>query len=175
LEFGGPQPLGASQVSSSTASTSENPSSSLGAFQSSSLPAMTVTASPVPTGAQLRPNLRSLFRSRGPILQTRQLWEGTVIEVRNGGFVAVVNDKTNPANPEEQVSFDFGDLSDEDHSLVSLGSPFYWIIGRERTPTGTVKNVSFVQFRRLPSWTPSALSKVSDRARRFKELLRAEE
>jgi hypothetical protein len=132
-------------------------------------------SAPIPSGAKLQPSLRSILRGRGPTLQTRQLWEGTVMEVQNGGFVAVVNDKTNPSNPEEQVSFDFGDVSDEDHALVSVGSTFYWIIGRERTPSGVVRNVSFVQFRRLPSWTNSALSKVSDRARRFKEISRAQE
>ncbi len=111
---------------------------------------------------------------KGPILQTRQLWEGTVTQVSNGGFIAVVSDKTDPTNPQEQVSFDLGDVSDEDHELVRVGSSFYWIIGRERTG-GTVRNVSIVQFRRVPAWTASAMSKASERARRFAEVLRAQE
>jgi hypothetical protein len=174
------KPMGASQVrvSSMTATVGEQQGEAIATSQASTVSTTAnVSASssiPVPTGANLQPRLYSLVRGKGPILQTRQLWEGTVTQVSNGGFIAVVSDKTDPTNPQEQVSFDLGDVSDEDHELVRVGSSFYWIIGRERTG-GTVRNVSIVQFRRVPAWTASAMSKASERARRFAEVLRAQE
>jgi hypothetical protein len=112
--------------------------------------------------------------SGGPIFQTRQLWEGTITEVRNHGFVAVLIDKTNPNNPDEQVLFDDAEVSDEDQQFIKAGSSFYWIIGAERTRAGQLKNVSTVQFRRLPTWTRSALLEGEKRARRVREVFRSE-
>jgi hypothetical protein len=174
VEFRPAPALGASQ--GQPLSSTANVSSHLVNQSSLITTGLSETASvPIPSGAKLQPSLRSVFRGRGPTLLTRQLWEGTVTEVRNGGFIAVVNDKTDPTNPEEQVSFDLGDVSDEDHGLVTVGSPFYWVIGRERTQSGVVRNVSFVQFRRLPAWTASVLTRALDRAKRFKEISRAQE
>jgi hypothetical protein len=65
-----------------------------------------------------------------------------VVGVEKNEFVAVVNDKTEPSNPEEEVSFDLADVSEQDRSLVQIGASFYWLIGRERTPAGTIRNIS---------------------------------
>jgi hypothetical protein len=125
----------------------------------------------VPSGVTFRPALRFGAPGRAPRLKTRQLWEGTVTELSNTGFAAVLTDKTNPRNPDEQVIFDFDntEISPEDQKLISPGSSFYWIIGNERTLAGQVKNVSMVQFRRIPAWTERRLATAADRARRIRE------
>jgi hypothetical protein len=126
----------------------------------------------IPRGARLRPRLKLEGSRRTPRLKTRQLWEGTVTEVLQNGFVAVLRDKTNPTNPDEQATFDFdnSELSADDFTMVNPGASFYWIIGNERTAAGQVKNVSMVQFRRLPRWTQRNLERVATRARQIREL-----
>lgn len=128
---------------------------------------------PIPTGATTAPRLRPVYAGRGPTLKTRQIWEGTVTQVRKEGFVAVLSDKTNTSNPDEQASFDFDntEISPEDLKLVQPGSSFYWIIGNEKTYGGQIRNVSMLQFRRMPTWTKQKLTKAAEDARRFRELL----
>jgi hypothetical protein len=127
----------------------------------------------VPTRVSLPPRLRVSTKGRGPILQTSQLWEGTIREVRPGEFVATLSDRTNPSNPDEQAVFDFREISPEDHELAHPGSTFYWVIGREITIGGQLKNVSFLQFRRLPAWTNRALARAAERSRHVRQVFRA--
>ncbi len=128
-----------------------------------------------PSSAMLPPRLNVAVPGRAPRLKTRQLWEGTVTEIRDGGFVAILSDKSNPNNPDEQAVFEAGEISPEDQGLVRPGASFYWVIGNESTVAGQVKNVSIVQFRRVPAWTPRKLAQAADHARRVRELLRKEE
>lgn len=115
-------------------------------------------SAPVPRGAAFAATITpQMLIGRGSTLQTRQLWEGTVTEVRANDFVASLADVTNPENPDEQVEFTFDEVSQDDRQLVTSGSAFYWVVGSERTPGGQLKNVSMVQFRRLPMWTRSSL------------------
>ena len=100
-------------------------------------------------------------------LHTRQFWEGSVTDVRNGEFTAIVQDRTNPDNPDEQVVFGFDEISDTDRSLVKPGAPFYWVIGLERTPAGQQKNISLIRFRRTPPLSRSALVRAKSRANEF--------
>src|SRR3982751_5282586 len=37
-----------------------------------------------------------------PTLQTRQFWDGTIVEAGTDSFVATLIDRTNPENPEER-------------------------------------------------------------------------
>ncbi len=131
----------------------------------------------IPTSATFQPAARMLkISSREPKLKTRQLWEGTVVGVRNGGFAAVLRDRTNPSNPDEQGSFNFEDteISADDLGLINPGSTFYWIIGTEVTPAGQVKNVSMLQFRRVPAWTELRLRRNAERAHRLRESFQEE-
>jgi hypothetical protein len=124
----------------------------------------------VPSGVTFRPRLRLAVPGSAPKLKTRQLWEGTVTEVRNGGFAAVLRDRTKLGNPDEQASFDFDytEISPEDLQFINPGSSFYWVIGNELTAGGQVKNVSMLQFRRVPAWTQRRLDRVTERARRLR-------
>jgi hypothetical protein len=131
----------------------------------------------LPVEAESLSELTATPRKNGSILQTRQLWEGTVTEVLSKGFVAVLADKTNPTNPDEYATFDFEnvEISKDDLTLLGPGATFYWIIGREKTSGGTVKNVSIVQFRRVPAWTRSALSAAVERAKSIRALFQTQE
>jgi hypothetical protein len=128
----------------------------------------------IPTGATLRAPIKITLGKGIPRLETRQLWEGIVTQVLNDTFVAILKDKTENKNPEELVTFDFGEIAAEDRVLIRPGSSFYWTIGSERT-SGQLKNVSIVQFRRLPVWTRNALANVESRARRIREVFRPQE
>jgi hypothetical protein len=129
----------------------------------------------LPAGVELicTPSPERIGR-RESVLQTRQLWDGTVTEIFEDGFGATLADRTNPNNPDEYAVFDYAEISDEDRDLVKTGAPFYWLIGREKTVSGQVKNLSMVQLRRLPAWTRAALDKASSRARRIQEIFGSE-
>src|ERR1700674_4784335 len=110
-EFADLRPLGASQ---------EKPASTMAEFSGEARPQ-------IPTGVTLHPPLPKVaMRGRGPTLQTRQLWEGTVTEVGNVGFAAILSDRTNRSNPDEHAVFDYGEVSPEDLSMVGPGSSFFW-------------------------------------------------
>ena len=128
----------------------------------------------IPTGGTLRPPITITLGKGVPRLETRQLWEGTVTQVLKDGFVAILKDKTQSKNPDEQVTFDHSEISGEDRPLIKPGSSFYWTIGSERT-SGQLKNVSIVQFRRLPVWTESALADAESQAQRVREVFRSQE
>ena len=122
-----------------------------------------------------RPVSLTAALSRGSTLQTRQVWDGTVTEVGSDGFVARLVDKTDPNNPDEQGMFDFAEVPEEERGLIIPGSAFYWTIGSERTPAGQIRSVSMVQFRRVPSWTKTALSRAMEKAHLLKEALGSEQ
>jgi hypothetical protein len=105
------------------------------------------------------------------ILHPRQSWEGTVIESGNGSFVARVSDRTNPSYPDEIVTFDLDEISQEDRELVVAGSSFYWTIGTERSPAGQVKNIDMVNFRRLPQWKEGSIREAEQEAMNVLRLL----
>jgi hypothetical protein len=107
---------------------------------------------------------------RAARLRTRQLWEGTVTEVREGEFTAILSDRSNRDNPDEQAVFTTAEISPEDQALVRPGASFYWTIGSQRTLGGPVMNVSIVQFRRLPTWTTRKLAEAAEHARLMREL-----
>jgi hypothetical protein len=101
----------------------------------------------------------------GPVLETRQYWEGTVTDVRDKEFVAVVRDRTNRGNPDEEVVIDVDEVAPIDRPLITEGALFYWFIGPQRTPAGVQNNLSSLRFRRMPNWTSSALRRAEQRAR----------
>lgn len=152
-EYGETHPLGASQESTVESAT----------FSEKFDPCL-------PNGALLLPPVSVAIGKECPALQPHQLFEGTVTDVADDFFWATLTDKTTPSNPDENVKFDCHELSLEDRGLVSRGSVFYWIIGKERTVGGQIKNISIVQFRRVPAWTGSAIAQATERAQRLREL-----
>lgn len=100
-----------------------------------------------------------------------QQWEGTVADISERDFVAVIRDLTNPSNPEEQAVFAIEDAADPDRSLILRGAIFYWSIGYEETPAKTRKTFSIIRFRRLPAWTRSEIHAMQKEAVRLRRLL----
>jgi hypothetical protein len=148
--------------------TVESRPSALGAAQEVSSPTFAKERSvsvPFSEGTLKRPAAQGRLFA----LRTDQFWEGTITEVRPKDFVALLVDQTNPNNPDEQVVFDAAEVSESDRAYIQPGAAFYWIIGSERSPAGQIRNVSIVEFRRVPTWTRSAIARAADRAARIKD------
>jgi hypothetical protein len=98
-----------SNTESSTASTEQN---------------IVQPSAVVPQKVALEPRLPKVV-SAGSNLQVRQLWEGTVVEIEDDGFIANLIDRTKPSNPEEQAKFEFQnfEVPDDDKPLVKPGFP----------------------------------------------------
>jgi hypothetical protein len=163
FEYASTSSLGAYQPASKLGSTAAQP------LVSTKPPTSTESENfrpEVPRGVAVPPKFKPIRSGRNASLLTRQLWEGTVTELRDdGSFVAVLADKTDPGNSDEIAAFSPEDVTDDEVRLVKVGSSFYWIIGSERTPTGVIKTVSMVRFRRVPAWTQSKLKRAAELAR----------
>jgi hypothetical protein len=127
------------------------------------------SAEPVPRSVKVAPEEPKMAKEAGRTLQIKQLWEGTVTELHGGTFLAVLNDKSRPNSPAEQVEFESVELREDDWPLVAPGAVFYWMIGTERSPSGQVRNISNIEFSRLPIWTRSSLKAACDNMWRTKE------
>ena len=123
------------------------------------------TVEPVPRSVKVEPEVPQMSKEPGRTLQIKQLWEGTVTELRGENFLAVLDDKSRPNSPAEQVEFESVELREDDWSLVAPGAVFYWMIGTERTPSGQVRNISNIEFSRLPVWTPCSLKAASEKGK----------
>ena len=89
-----------------------------------------------------------------------QEWEGYVLEKGEEEFTARLFDLTDessfaPAgmNQEEEAIIPLNELSDEDLKRLRPGSIFRWVIGYERSATGTKRRVSQIVLRDLPTMT----------------------
>ncbi len=98
-----------------------------------------------------------------------QAWEGVVTEVGPGSVWADIIDLTERTRPTEVVEFSSDEVPQADHPLLVPGGVFYWTIGYDTSPGGTVQLVSEIRMRRTPAWSASTLDSVRSRAR---ELLR---
>ncbi len=101
------------------------------------------------------PRLRA---SRFPAasLHPLQEWEGYVVEIGNTDFTARLFDLTaDEGGEEEEAIIPFSEISDQDTERLREGSIFRWVIGYERTTTGTKRRVSQIVFRDLPVVTGS--------------------
>ncbi|MXW41654.1 MAG: hypothetical protein F4Z91_00915 [Acidimicrobiia bacterium] len=88
-----------------------------------------------------------------------QEWEGYVIEIGGTDFLARLVDLTAGAEyEEEEALIPLVEISDDDAAGMQLGSIFRWVIGYERSASGTKKRVSQIVFRDLPVVTKSDLS-----------------
>ena len=104
---------------------------------------------PVPVSMALRPTLHAL-----------QEWEGYVLEKRVDEFVALLSDLTSGDTriqsrgiPKEEAIIPLAEISNDDVKKLRLGSIFRWVIGYERSPSGTKRRVSQIVFRDLPTMT----------------------
>jgi hypothetical protein len=85
-------------------------------------------------------------------LQSLQEWEGYVSEVGEKTFRARLVDLTANQKFEDEVAeFAIEELSDDNAALLLEGAVFRWVIGYQRSESGTKRRVSEVVFRRLPA------------------------
>ena len=105
-------------------------------------------------------------------LHALQEWEGYVVDVHRDGFTARLTDLTARASHEEEEAFiPMTEVADSDTEFAVLGGVFRWVIGYERSPSGTKKRVSQIVFRRLPAVTQDDIEKGKAWARRIRQSL----
>ncbi|MCY4503824.1 MAG: cell division protein FtsZ [Alphaproteobacteria bacterium] len=99
-------------------------------------------------------------------LHPLQEWEGYVVEVGDGEFTGRLTDLTAGHSYEtEEAVVPFEELSDYDRAKLRKGDIFRWVIGYERSPSGTKKRVSQIVFRDIPAMTKSDFRTGSEWAR----------
>ena len=94
----------------------------------------------------------------GASFHALQEWEGHVLDVDKTNFLARLLDVTAGAmHEEEEAIIPRVELSEDDDAKMRIGSIFRWVIGYERSQTGTKKRVSQIVFRDLPAITSNDL------------------
>lgn len=91
-------------------------------------------------------------------------WEGVVTERTTDSFFADLQDLADLHQPLEVVEIPFEEIPEDDRSLVVEGAVFYWSIGYETSPGGTLRRISEIRVRRTPRWTKRTLQQVKRRA-----------
>ena len=95
-----------------------------------------------------------------------QEWEGYVVDVGAADFVARLVDLTaGSSHEEEEAVIPLTELSDTDADRMRSGSIFRWVIGYERSASGTKKRVSQIVLRDLPRMTKADLREGREWAR----------
>ena len=83
-----------------------------------------------------------------------QEWEGYVIEIGKDDFTVRLLDLTaGSSHEEEEAVIPLSEISEDDLKRLCLGSVFRWVIGYERSVSGTKRRVSQIVFRDLPALT----------------------
>ena len=99
--------------------------------------------------------------------QLLQSWAGNVISIESDSFVAVVHDRTNPNNPDGEVTLDIKEVTSDDLPLLAEGAVFYWSIGYADFPGRPRLRISEIRFRRLPSWSQKEIDSSKEKAKRL--------
>ena len=96
--------------------------------------------------------------SRTASLHPSQEWEGYVVDIQGGEFVARLVDLTaGHSHQSQEAVIPIAELSDRDASRLAVGEIFRWVIGYRVSPEGTRKRVSQIVFRDLPRVTAEDL------------------
>ncbi len=89
-----------------------------------------------------------------------QEWEGYVLSVRDTDFVARLVDITGgSANAAEEADIPLAEISENDLTKLRRGSIFRWVIGYERSISGSKKRVSEIVFRDTPAMNETDMQK----------------
>lgn len=99
----------------------------------------------------------------------RQHFEGYVTHIDERTFVAIVKDRANQNNPDEEVTISLDEVAAGDRALVIPGAVFYWYLGYANYPGVPRARQSRINVRRLAGWTEGEISRVYDEARRIAE------
>ena len=99
-----------------------------------------------------------------------QQWEGVVTEVGDETFFAELDDLTDSSRPIEIVELSLDEIAVEDRPLVKNGACFYWSIGYETSPGGTIRRVSEIRLKRVPKWSRRSIEALEREAESLFEL-----
>lgn len=113
----------------------------------------------------VRPEVPECFPERSPSFFPKQEWAGRVTAIDNGTFDARLRNLT--AGGREVATIDVEEISPEDRARMRVGSLFHWVMGYERSASGTRSNVSRIVFLDPPRLTKRDL----ERGRRWAEWL----
>ena len=93
-------------------------------------------------------------RKRSSSFRIVQEWEGYVVEISTTHFKSQLIDLTQGAAVEdEEADIPLEEISPIDRRRIEVGSVFRWIVGYERTVSGSRRHVSHIVFRDLPRYT----------------------
>ncbi len=96
-----------------------------------------------------------------------QEWEGYVLEKGDDEFTARLLDLTaGSLQEEEEAVIPLAEISEDDLKRLHPGSVFRWVIGYERSASGTKRRVSQIVFRDLPVVTKQDLAEGKEWARK---------
>ena len=105
-------------------------------------------------------------RQRAATFYALQEWEGYVLEIDSTEFVARLVDLTaGSLVEEEEATIPLAEIAEDDLAKMREGSVFRWVIGYERSASGTKRRVSQIVFRDLPVVTRADLQKSEKWAR----------
>lgn len=96
--------------------------------------------------------------------QALNRWEGYVKSIDGEEFIGIVHDLDNPNAPQEEVTVDLADISQDDRELIQPGAVFYWNIGYRITEYRQEIRCSEFRFRRLPAWRKKDLAEAKETA-----------
>lgn len=103
-----------------------------------------------------------------PLFTALQKWQGTVSQVTDSTFTAMLLDLQDPS-VEEVAEFELEEVSQGDLDLVEQGAVFYWSIGYRTEPSGERSRSSVLVFRRLPAWSKKDLLRAAGRAKDIRD------
>ena len=99
-----------------------------------------------------------------------QEWEGYVLEKREDEFTARLLDLTAGSLHEEEATIPLEEIAEDDYIRVIPGSIFRWVIGYERSSSGTKRRVSQIVFRDLPAITKQDMFEAEQWARKVVQI-----
>ena len=99
----------------------------------------------------VRPEVPECFPERSPSFFPKQEWAGRVTAIHKDEFDARLRNLT--AGGYEVATIDLEEISPEDRARMYVGSLFHWVMGYERSVSGTRSNVSRIVFLNSPRLT----------------------
>ena len=114
------------------------------------------------------PDLSRISQTRPQVIfHALQEWEGYVLEHNEKEFTARLLDLTAGSMQEDEAIIPLVEISEDDLNRLRPGSIFRWVIGYERSTSGTKKRVSQIVFRDLPVMTEKDLSEGEEWAKKI--------
>lgn len=102
-----------------------------------------------------------------------QMWEGRVVSVQKETFDAIIENKTHPEFPDELVTIEIEEISQDDIKLVTEGAVFYWSVGYLDYPGRGRSRESKIRFRRLKGWTQAEIQEAKKVGKEFAEFFQS--